>query len=116
MLLRRILLYTKAQHANKSFFAIFRGIFPIQELCGTLTALALAKRDLLGFYTPLWQVLGPAVVLHGMANYRGMKVRANAEMPGLRRFSRVLTFFASNHSQYLSGTPPHLGLRCNSTH
>jgi hypothetical protein len=71
---RRILLYTKAHHANKSFFAIFRGIFPIHELCGTMTALALAKRDLLGFYTPLWKILTPAVVIHGMANYRGMKV------------------------------------------
>jgi hypothetical protein len=74
LLVRRILLYTKAHHANKSFFAIFRGIFPIHELCGTMTALALAKRDLLGFYTPLWKILAPAVVVHGMANYRGMKV------------------------------------------
>lgn len=39
-----------------------------------MTALALAKRDLLGFYTPLWKILAPAVVVHGMANYRGMKV------------------------------------------
>jgi hypothetical protein len=39
-----------------------------------MTALALAKRDLLGFYTPLWKILAPAVVIHGMANYRGMKV------------------------------------------
>jgi hypothetical protein len=72
---RRILLYTKAQDANKSFYAICRGIFPIHELCGAMTALALAKRDLLGVNMPLWKLLAPAVVVHGMANFRGMKVR-----------------------------------------
>jgi len=72
---RRILLYTKSYHANKSFYAICRGIFPIHELCGTMSAIALAKRDLLGVRMPLWKLLGPAVVIHGMANFRGMKVR-----------------------------------------
>ena len=72
---RRILMYTKSQHANKSFYSICRGIFPIQELCGTMTALALAKRDLLGVNMPMWKLLAPAVVVHGMANFRGMKVR-----------------------------------------
>ena len=71
---RRVLLYTKPKHANKGFYAICRGLFPIQELCGTMTALALAKRDLLGFHIPLWKLLAPAVVVHGMANFRGMKV------------------------------------------
>lgn len=80
---RRILLYTKPQHANKSFYAICRGIFPIHELCGTMTAIALAKRDLLGVQMPLWKMLAPAVIIHGMANFRGMKVR--------RRFS-VLSY------------------------
>ena len=70
---RRILMYTKASQTNKSFYALCRGIFPIQELCGTMTALALAKRDVLGVDTPLWQMLLPAVVIHGMANFRGMK-------------------------------------------
>jgi hypothetical protein len=68
---RRILLYTKPSNANKSFYAICRGIFPIHELCGTMTALALAKRDLLGVETPLWKILFPAVLIHGMANFRG---------------------------------------------
>jgi len=72
---RRILLYTKPQHADKSFYAFCRGIFPIHELCGTMTVLALAKRDLLGVYMPLWRILLPAVVVHAMANFRGMKVR-----------------------------------------
>ena len=71
---RRIFLYTKPTDRNKCFYAICRGIFPIHELCGTITALALAKRDLLGVDIPLWKVLGPAVVIHGMANFRGMKV------------------------------------------
>jgi hypothetical protein len=70
---RRILLYTKDRNADKSFYAVCRGIFPIQELCGTMTALGLAKRDLLGVNMPLWKMLLPAVVVHGMANFRGMK-------------------------------------------
>ena len=71
---RRILLYTKATNPNKSFYAFCRGIFPIQDLCGAMTAIALAKRDLLGVETPLWKLLAPAVVVHGMANFRGKKV------------------------------------------
>jgi hypothetical protein len=72
---RRILLYTKPHHANKSFYAVCRGVFPIHELCGTMTALNLAKRDILGMNMPLWKLLAPAVIVHGMANFRGMKVR-----------------------------------------
>jgi hypothetical protein len=70
---RRILMYTKADHMNKSFYALFRGLFPIHELCGTMTALALAKRDVLGVDMPIWKMLLPAVFIHGMANFRGMK-------------------------------------------
>lgn len=73
---RRILLYTKSSNANKRFYAVCRGIFPIHDLCGAMTALTLAKRDLLGLDTPLWKLLAPAVVVHGMANFRGMKVRS----------------------------------------
>jgi hypothetical protein len=43
-------------------------------LCGTMTALLLARRDVLGVNLPLWKIIGPAVFLHGMANFRGMKV------------------------------------------
>lgn len=70
---RRILMYTKDHNANKGFYAFCRGIFPIHELCGTMTALALAKRDVLGWDMPIWKMLAPAVVVHGMANFRGMK-------------------------------------------
>ena len=72
---RRILMYTKPHHANKGFYAFCRGMFPIHELCGTMTAIGLAKRNLLGVSMPLWKLLLPAVVVHGMANFRGMKVR-----------------------------------------
>lgn len=70
---RRILMYTKRTDASKSFYAFARGIFPIHELCGTMTALEMARRDLLGVDLPLWRVLLPAVFIHGMANFRGMK-------------------------------------------
>ena len=70
---RRILMYTKRTDASKSFYAFARGVFPIHELCGTMTAIELAKRDLLGVDLPLWRILLPAVFIHGMANFRGMK-------------------------------------------
>ena len=70
---RRVLMYTKDSHADKSFYAICRGFFPIQELCGTMTALGLSKRDVLGAEMSTWWMLLPAVVVHGMANFRGMK-------------------------------------------
>ena len=70
---RRVLMYTKPHHADQSFYAICRGIYPIHELCGTMTAIALAKREILGVDMPVWKILAPAVVIHGMANFRGMK-------------------------------------------
>jgi len=70
---RRILMYTKATDANKSFYAFCRGLFPIHELCGTMTAIELARRDLLGVNVPLWRLLLPAALFHGMANMRGKK-------------------------------------------
>ena len=73
--LRRVCMYTKVGDQNKSFYAFFRGVFPIHELCGTVTALALARRDVLGQSTPLWKLLLPSVIIHSMANFRGMKVR-----------------------------------------
>jgi hypothetical protein len=80
---RRVLMYTKSHNENKSFYAVCRGIFPIHELCGTMTALALAKRDLLGVEYKTWQILAPAVVIHAMANFRGMKpiFKWNASTP-----------------------------------
>ena len=72
--IRRICLYTKPQHADQTFYAACRGIFPIQELCGIVSALSLARRDVLGQPMPVWKLLLPSAILHGMANFRGMKV------------------------------------------
>jgi hypothetical protein len=60
----------RPQHSSKPFFAFARGVFPVHELCGAFTAMALVRKDILGENLPWWAVLGPAVVLHGMANFR----------------------------------------------
>ena len=73
---RRILMYTKETDDYKHIYAIIRGTFPIHELCGTMTILLLARRDVLGVNLPMWKILGPAVFIHAMANFRGMKVSA----------------------------------------
>ena len=39
-----------------------------------MTALELARRNVLGIEIPLWRMLAPAVFIHAMANFRGMKV------------------------------------------
>lgn len=70
---RRILLYTKNGDAHKSFYAFFRGFYPIHELCGCMTALELAKRNILGLNLPLWRMIFPAAFIHGMANLKGKK-------------------------------------------
>ena len=70
---RRVLMYTKSGDADKAFYALCRGAFPVQELCGCLTALQWARRDVLGRDVGLAALLGPAVFIHGMANFRGMK-------------------------------------------
>jgi hypothetical protein len=72
--IRRVLMYTKRDDHDKEFYAFFRGMLPIHELCGTMTALELAKRDILGLKVPLWRMLLPAVFIHSMANLKGMKV------------------------------------------
>eukprot|EP00571_Detonula_confervacea_P012469 CAMPEP_0172306318 /NCGR_PEP_ID=MMETSP1058-20130122/7411_1 /TAXON_ID=83371 /ORGANISM="Detonula confervacea, Strain CCMP 353" /LENGTH=1113 /DNA_ID=CAMNT_0013018159 /DNA_START=164 /DNA_END=3502 /DNA_ORIENTATION=- len=70
---RRILMYTKEADDYKRIYAVCRGTFPIHELCGTMTALLLARRDVTGVNLPQWKILSPAVFIHGMANFRGMK-------------------------------------------
>lgn len=111
--IRRVCMYTKPQHSAKTFYAIFRGIFPVRELCGTATALALARRDVLGQRVPLWNLLLPACVIHGMANFRGMKVSCAANLLFLvvfyHQFSRQYVYSYCFCSQSLSGTLPHHG-------
>merc|ERR1719253_1212298 len=70
---RRILMYTKEMDDYKRIYAMIRGAFPIHELCGTMTALLLAQRDVLGVNLPTWKILAPGVFIHAMANFRGMK-------------------------------------------
>ncbi|KAG7345566.1 ion channel [Nitzschia inconspicua] len=71
--IRRVCMYTKAKDEHKAVYALLRGLFPVQELCGCMTALRLARRDVLGQKMPLWSILLPSIVVHGMANFRGMK-------------------------------------------
>jgi len=69
--LRRVLVYGRG--GDEVFYAVARGAFPIQELCGCLTALQWARRDVLGVEMGLFGLISPAVFIHGMANFRGMK-------------------------------------------
>jgi len=80
---RRILMYTKKSDEHKHFFAVARGVYPIHELCGTMTALLLARRDVVGIDLSIWKIVGPAIVIHGLANFRGMKpiFKWNASTP-----------------------------------
>ena len=91
--IRRVLMYTKKSNEHKGFYALCRGIFPIHELCGALTALQLAKRDILGVNTPNWGILFPAVLLHGMANFRGMKVTFSANFSSFLSALNVFDLF-----------------------
>jgi len=70
---RRILLYTHPHQRHKSFFAVARSFFPVQELCGAMTALALGRRDLIGHKISLFEAVRPAIFLHVMASLRGVK-------------------------------------------
>ena len=70
---RRVGLYARPEHHQRVFFAFARGVFPVHEICGALTAMQLAKRNVLGKHVPLWKLLFPAVALHSMGNFRGKK-------------------------------------------
>ena len=67
---KRTMMYTKKGDSNKKFYALMRGFYPVHELCGTMTALELAKRNILGLDIPQWRMLFPAVFIHGMANLK----------------------------------------------
>ena len=63
--IRRILMYTKKSNANKAFYALCRGGYPIHELCGIMTALQLVSfvcchMIVIGSkicYCPLYQIM-----------------------------------------------------------
>lgn len=92
--IRRVCMYTKAKDEHKALYALLRGLFPVQELCGCMTALRLARRDVLGQNMPLWSIVLPSVVVHGMANFRGMKVSSSYSMDilGTMQHLAFLTF------------------------
>ena len=83
---RRVCVYTRPRHPQKTFFAVIRGVVPIHELCGALTASRLARRDAAAAFnrrkprgvrrkrvpSPL-NVIAPAAVLRALANFRGCK-------------------------------------------
>lgn len=71
--LRRVCLYTGQSDHQKTFFAFARGVFPLHEICGALTAMQLAKREILGRPIPYWRIVMPAAILHAMGNFRGKK-------------------------------------------
>ena len=112
---RRILLYTKPSHQDQGFYAVCRGLFPIHELCGTMTALNVAKRNLLGVDTPSWVILLPAIVIHGMANFRGMKVSSFClrVLVFLVYRERSTTHIRLHCSPFSNGIRPPLGPRCS---
>ncbi len=112
--IRRVCMYTKADDRHKAFYALCRGCFPIPELCGTVTALGLARRDVLGQKMPLWKLLLPAAVIHGMANFRGMKVssiQCVEECFDFNEWSDYPSTFVC--SQFSNGIPLVLGWKCN---
>ncbi len=83
---RRVCVYTRPRHPQKTFFAVIRGVVPIHELCGALTASRLARRDAAAAFNrrrprgvkrkrvpSALMVIAPAAVLRALANFRGCK-------------------------------------------
>ena len=70
---RRVLVYNRLSNVNKNFYSLFRGFYPIQDLCGVMTALELAKRNVLGLDIPTWKMILPAAFVHAIANLKGKK-------------------------------------------
>ena len=72
--IRRIAMYTKSSSEHPYFYSLGRSLYPIHELCAILTSLQLCKKYVLGWNDLFsWKVIAPAVIFHGMANFRGMK-------------------------------------------
>ena len=69
----RILVNAAPQYRKNNVFALARGLFPVQELCGVLTALSISRRLTMG--NEKWNLicLGPAIAFHAFALLRGMK-------------------------------------------
>ncbi|CAM9482022.1 unnamed protein product [Pylaiella littoralis] len=70
---QRVLVYTREHHEHKAFFALARGFFPLFELCGSIMAMNLARRDILGDTMNKLQLFFVAVSLNAYAVFRGTK-------------------------------------------
>ena len=83
---RRVCVFTRPRHPQKTFFAVVRGVVPIHELCGALTASRLARRDAAAAFNrrrprgvkrrrvpSALMVIAPAAILRALANFRGCK-------------------------------------------
>ena len=72
--IRRILCYGAPTQRHKMFFAIARGMFPVQELCSAMIALKIGRRDVLNEKNiSIFVMLFPSIFLHIMACIRGVK-------------------------------------------
>lgn len=71
--IRRILCYGDPTQRHKMFFAIARGMFPVQELCSAMIALKIGRRDILNEKISIFRLLSPSIFLHVMACIRGVK-------------------------------------------
>jgi hypothetical protein len=56
-----------------TFFKFNRGFFPLQELCGALIAMNLARREILGDHMSFIQIYGVPIVLNAWSNFRGSR-------------------------------------------
>ena len=91
---RRVCVYTRPRHPQKTFFAVIRGVVPIHELCGALTASRLARRDAAAAFNrrrprgvkrrrvpSSLNVIAPAAILRALANFRGCKPFKESNQP-----------------------------------
>jgi hypothetical protein len=62
-----------AVHITLSFCDKNRGFFPLQELCGALIAMNLARKEILGDNLSWLQIYGVPIVLNAWANFRGSR-------------------------------------------
>ncbi|CBJ32640.1 conserved unknown protein [Ectocarpus siliculosus] len=90
--MQRVLVYTREYHEHKTFFAIARGFFPLFELCGSIMAMNLARRDILGDRMNRLQLFFVPVSLNAYAVFRlsDLSLRQHAYLPGFE-----LLFFSS---------------------
>mmetsp|Transcript_2853 Transcript_2853/g.3986 ORF Transcript_2853/g.3986 Transcript_2853/m.3986 type:complete len:458 (+) Transcript_2853:82-1455(+) len=70
---RRILMYNKSFHSQKFLFALLRGFYPLHEICAAISAMKLARKEVLGHKIGTFGIFVPAFLLHALSNFRGGK-------------------------------------------